>query len=289
MIKHIVLAAGAYKGLYILGALNYLTSIGYYDIENIETIYGGSVGGLIGAMLCLKIDWTDMIKYIIERPWNKVIKFDSNIIFSMVTSKGLFDENIFKIFFKNLLESKGLTVDVTLKELYDFSNIELYLHAVSVNTLEIRKLSYKTDPDMKLLDAIYASCCMPFIFQPKILDGMYYIDGAVKNVYPMDFCIKDNKKQEEILGIKIRDLTKKNSITVGDNLFSYGYYLFNSLICEYRTKYDINIRNQIIIPAKQSTIETAISIVSEKKTRQAFLELGERYAKLFFEYEKNKQ
>jgi len=288
MIKHIVLAAGAYKGLYIFGALNYLSSIGYYDIENIKTIYGGSVGGLIGAVLCLKLDWSDIIKYIIERPWNKVVKFDGNVIFSMMTEKGLFDENVFKIFFKNLLESKGLTIDVTLKELYEFSNIELHLHAVSVNTLEIRKLSYKTDPEMKLLDAIYASCCMPFVFQPKIIDNMYYIDGAVKNVYPMNFCIADKKKEEEILGIKIRDLTKKNSITVSDNLFSYGYYLFNSLICEYRTKSDINIKNQIIIPAKQSTIDTAVNIVNNKETRQEFLELGERYAKLFFEYQKNK-
>ena len=31
---------------------------------------------------------------------------------------------------------------------------------------------------------------------------MYYIDGAVKNVFPMNFCIADEKKEEEILGIK---------------------------------------------------------------------------------------
>ena len=103
MIKHIVLAAGAYKGLYILGALNYLSSIGYYNIENIETIYGGSVGGLIGAVLCLKIQWEDLIKYIIERPWNKAVKIDGNLIFSVVTQKGLFNEEVFHIFFKNLL------------------------------------------------------------------------------------------------------------------------------------------------------------------------------------------
>lgn len=288
MIKHIVLAAGAYKGLYILGALNYLSSIDYYNIENIETIYGGSVGGLIGAMLCLKIDWSDMTKYIIERPWNKVLKFDSSFFLTMVTHKGLFDERVFNIFFKNLLESKGLTTEVTLKEFYDFCNIELFLHTVSVNTLEIRKLSYKTDPDMKLLDAIYASCCMPFVFQPKIIDSKYYIDGAVKNCFPIDFCIEDGKKPEEILSVKIRDLTKKNTITVGDNLFEYGYYLFNSLLCEYRTKCNINIKNQIIIPAKQSTIETAVDIVTKKEKRKEFLELGERYAKLFFEYQKNK-
>ena len=48
------------------------------------------------------------------------------------------------------------------------------------------------------------------------------------------------------------------------------------------------IKNQIIIPAKQSTIETAVDIVTKKEKRKEFLELGERYAKLFFEYQKNK-
>ena len=84
MINHIVLAAGAYKGLYILGALNHLSSINFYNIENIETIHGGSVGGMVGALLCLKIEWEDIIKYVIERPWNKIVKLDSNTIFSLV-------------------------------------------------------------------------------------------------------------------------------------------------------------------------------------------------------------
>ena len=84
----------------------------------------------------------DIKKYVIERPWNKIIKLDSNAIFSFVSQKGLFDDKIMTAFFKNLLESKGLKIDITLKELYNFSKIKLYLHTINVNTLEIRHISY---------------------------------------------------------------------------------------------------------------------------------------------------
>ena len=39
-IKHLVLAGGAYKGLYIIGAMKELIKQNYIDISNIENIYG---------------------------------------------------------------------------------------------------------------------------------------------------------------------------------------------------------------------------------------------------------
>ena len=50
-IKNIVMAGGAYNGLYIIGALKYLIENSFFDINNIETIYGTSVGGFIGVLL----------------------------------------------------------------------------------------------------------------------------------------------------------------------------------------------------------------------------------------------
>ena len=64
--------------------------------------------------------------------------------------------------------------------------------------------------------------------------------------------------------------------------------MVTSLIAEYRTKTDINLKNEIIIPTIQSNIETAMELVRNKEKRKEFLELGERYAKLFLSYlEKN--
>ena len=284
MIKHLVLGAGAYNGVYILGALNYLSQIKFYDINNIESIYGGSVGGFIGAILCLKLDWKAIIKYVVDRPWDKTFKLDSKNFFSFVAQKGLFDEQLFKIFFKNLLESKELNTDITLKQLYEYSKIKLYIYTLSVDTMQIKHLSYETEPDMKLIDAVYASCCMPFVFQPKLIKDTYYIDGAIKNEYPVDLCVNSGCNKDEILGIKIHYDREKKTITENDNLLAYGWHLFNSLLTEYRTKTTINLTHEIIIPAVQSNMETALELIKRREERQAFLDLGERYAKLFLSY-----
>ena len=65
-IKHLVLAGGAYKGLYIIGAMKELIKQNYIDISNIENIYGTSVGALIGVVMCLKLDYEIIINYFIN-------------------------------------------------------------------------------------------------------------------------------------------------------------------------------------------------------------------------------
>ena len=59
-IKNLVLSGGAYKGFYTIGALNHLSKTEFYKIENIEKIYGTSVGSFIGAVLCLKLNFDDI-------------------------------------------------------------------------------------------------------------------------------------------------------------------------------------------------------------------------------------
>ena len=56
-IKNLVLSGGAYKGFYTIGALKYLSKVDFYKIENIEKIYGTSVGSFISAVLCLKLNF----------------------------------------------------------------------------------------------------------------------------------------------------------------------------------------------------------------------------------------
>ena len=83
-IKNIVMAGGAYNGLYIIGALKYLIENNFFDINNIETIYGTSVGGFIGILLCLKIEWSIILNYILERPWNRDLSFSADMMFNMI-------------------------------------------------------------------------------------------------------------------------------------------------------------------------------------------------------------
>ncbi len=74
-IKHLVLAGGAYKGLYIIGAMKELIKEKYIDMDKIENIYGTSVGALIGVIICLKLDYDMWIEYDVNFPFTKYVTF----------------------------------------------------------------------------------------------------------------------------------------------------------------------------------------------------------------------
>ena len=58
MIKHIVIESGGYKGLYVLGALDELNKSNFYNIENIETIYGTSIGSYVSRSNADNVEFT---------------------------------------------------------------------------------------------------------------------------------------------------------------------------------------------------------------------------------------
>ena len=78
-IKHLVIGGGGPLGLRFLGALQKLEQKGFWEFNNIESIYGTSVGSIIGAFICLKYDWDTLNKYIIERPWQEAFKINAGI------------------------------------------------------------------------------------------------------------------------------------------------------------------------------------------------------------------
>jgi predicted acylesterase/phospholipase RssA len=80
-IKHIVIPGGGPTGIKALGALQYLEQNGYWNIDNIETIYATSAGSIIAVLLCLKFDWDAINDYIIKRPWHEVTHLNINQVF----------------------------------------------------------------------------------------------------------------------------------------------------------------------------------------------------------------
>lgn len=121
--KHIVLSGGGNIGLIMLGLLTETFKNNVWTIESIESIYAVSAGAVIGLILCLKIDFETVNRYILERPYD-FLKVESSMLLKIITEKGLYDVNTFIKLFKPLLNSVDLSTDVTFKELYDYSKIE---------------------------------------------------------------------------------------------------------------------------------------------------------------------
>ncbi len=283
-IKTLVLAGGAYKGLMLLGALNYLNSIKYYNVEDITDIYGTSVGSLIGVIICLKLDWQDIVDYTINKPWHNTIKSPSELILNIINKKGMLDRTFFDSVFLTLFKNSGLNINSTLGDLFTFSNICLNLFTVNLTTFKLERFNYKTHPDLNIIEAVYMSCCLPVVFQPIKYKGNYYIDGGLKNPYPLNVCLEDFDNEDEILSM---DIINEDFSPLDENtsLFSFGYYLFYRLMKEsYNYKVNKKIKNEIILPAQHLNISDAQLLIKSSDKRKEYIKKGETYVKLFLKY-----
>ena len=246
-IKHLVISGGGPLGLRYLGALEKLEKENFWKVDNIESIYGTSVGSMIGAFICLKYDWETLNKYIIERPWNDAFKINATQIFDSYYKKGLYDTKLIEIIFKPLLQAKNIEINVTLKEFYEFSKIDFHIFTFELNKFETIELSHITHPNLSLLQALTMSSAFPGIFMPTIIDKKCYIDGGVMCNYPINQCLRDNTNKDEILGITISHEKDNNTeITEELSLLEYVMCFTNNAMNFIRSTVKLeNINNTI--------------------------------------------
>jgi len=201
-IKHLVLCGGGPSIFRTVGALYHLEDNKFWNIANIQTIYATSAGALFGAILCLKFDHETITNYIVNRPWHEAYPIKMSQIMDFYSKKGIYDHKFAEIIFKPLLRAKGLPLTITLKELFEYSHIELHLYSLELNQFKTTDISYKTHPDLPLLDSIVMTCAIPMLFTPLCKNNECYIDGGIVANYPLGHCIDDGHALDEILGAR---------------------------------------------------------------------------------------
>ena len=199
--RHLVLSGGSNAGLAFFGAIKELVRQEVLSLDALETIHATSVGTLLAVYLALKYDLQDIETFAVDRPWQEVYKVDFHTIVRAVQEGGMFDIHIMEQTLQPMLFGKDFTLDSTLQELYEFSGIELHFFTTEYASLTLVDLSHKTHPDWRICDAVYASSCLPILFDPFCKDGIYYIDGAVLKNYPLQNGLDEGYAPDEIMGI----------------------------------------------------------------------------------------
>lgn len=250
-IKHIVISGGGIAGFSFYGALRESAKNGVWDIQNIKTIYGTSVGSLFATIISLKYDWDTLDDYLIKRPWQHVYQFDMQKLMHIFHSKGIFNKKVLEETFLPLFKGKDLSIDITMKEFYEFNQIELHFFATNINNFDIIDFSYKTHPDWKIIDVVYCSCALPILLQPLINETGCYSDGGFFANYPIKECIDNGANTDEILGITRCSVVNLDglNITEDSTLIDYIFNIFykvtekvlNNRAKFFSLKYELNI------------------------------------------------
>jgi predicted acylesterase/phospholipase RssA len=292
-IKHIVISGGGPTGLLSYGAIRYLAKQKYWEFDNIETIYGPSQGAILAVVISLNFDWDILDDYVIKRPWGKVIEVKPGDFIESFSSKGVLSSSIIEIMVQPLLEAKEVSMDITLKEFYDFNNIEIHMYSAELHTFKKIDISYKTHPDLKLLTALKMTSAFPVMFPPIFYDGGCYIDGGVMNNYPIIDCLNQTKcSKDEVLGFHNYWEKYKERITEESSILEFSLYLAKQMVrrideSEHNDKTP-SIPNEVTCIAENNgEYDKWLDSLIKSENRTRLINRGETYGIMFYNYKKN--
>jgi len=191
--------------------------------------------------------------------------------------------------FKPLFDAKDISLDINMKDFYELTKIDLHIFSFEVNEYKIVEISYKTHPDLKVLQAIQMTCALPVLISPVCLDDKCYMDGGVGCNYPLSFCIDSGKEPNEILGFKNKYSDEKIYINNESTLLDYILrFLFKAILNVTNNYIQPIIKNEVICDTTYLTLDTFKSALSNIETRRELFEKGKQTAHSFLDTLQNR-
>ena len=237
----IALSGGGIKGLCHAGVLKALEEQGVRP----DIISGVSAGAVVGALYADGYT-PDEIALLFED-----INF-RNMTKIRIPDGGFFKTDIFQKFLTEKLRAKT------------FEELKIPLRVVATNLDKGQSTIFSSG---KLVEPIVASCCVPVLFSPKIINGVHYVDGGVLKNFPVS-TIRDDC--EKVIGINaspmVADKYKPSIINVAARSY---HFMFKANIL-----HDKELCDLLIEPVDMGNYET----FNVDKGREIF-ELGYQSAR----------
>lgn len=282
-IKHIVLSGGGPTLFQTLGILNQLHEKSYWNINDVKSIYGTSAGAIVATTISLGFDWEIIKDYFISRPWHSIFPVNASNIFDAYTKKGIFNKESVVKGFAPLFNAKDIPLDISMKNYYDRTNIDLYFYTIELNEFRIIEMSHHTHPNLGLIDAIYRSCAIPIFFSPVCTNTECFLDGGLLDNYPIHYCVKRISEITEILGVYVRpindssgeDYDAKKIITYESTIIDYIDAIMNKMIRHMNNNNnDIHIPNEINCTGRKMTLSYLQEVAANREIRHELYESG---------------
>lgn len=288
-IKHLVLSGGGPAGFITYGCAKYLSQKDFWILSDIESIYATSIGGYIGIVISLGYDWKWLDDYLIKRPWDKILEITPMSIIDVYSKKGLLDADFIEKTISPLFTAKNLSKDVTMQDLYDYTNIDIHVFTTEINGQRLSKvdISHSTHPSLRVVDALAMTMAYPFVFSPVCIDDKCYIDGGLMNNYPLRDCIeKTSCCQDEVLSFKNVWVVDDCRVSCDSNVFHYISAIFRKIHREIDTENNQGeIKNTVrCLIEELDGLPAWLNALSCESQRERLIERGANQAKIFYDY-----
>ena len=180
MIKNLIFAGGGFKGWAYIGTLKALKEL--LPHSNVSNVIGVSVGSLFALLYVLQMDPDFLLDYIMNLNFKELIDIDLDSIF---VNQSLLRGEKFTEIVREIISFK-IDPDFTFKDLKVYSKILFTVNALNVSDSKLDYFNSELTPDVKIVDAVRASCTLPFLFPSYSINNKNYFDGGICNNCPVN-------------------------------------------------------------------------------------------------------
>lgn len=173
---NLIIGGGSYKGLIFLGVMHYLYKSN--KLKNINHFSGCSIGSVIGIFLLMGVEPIEIYNELMDISFSNYTKMDVNLLLNEFTLVGTSFFNLWKTIFL-----KYEDVSISIQEFNEKYSCNINIASTCINTRQTVIFNEEDYPDVKVFDAIVASCSIPFVFPPHKIRDLYYVDGECKCYY----------------------------------------------------------------------------------------------------------
>ena len=261
----LALSGGGARGFAHIGVLKLLEECGLRP----DIIVGTSAGALMGVLYADGYKPDEIISLFNARELSEFASLQ-------IPKTGLFDSSKFHKFVKKIIRTKDLS------EL----QIPVIVMTTNLDSGEARAFTRGSIPEI-----ITASCSVPILFSPVIIDGTHYVDGGLFNNFPVSII---RNECDVVIGSNVSPVVpeKYNKTIVGIAERSYNY-LFKANTDKDRAICDILIETDEFSDYKMFDIEKVEAIVQigYNTTGRAFDEFlsNKPIAELIKKYQNRKE
>jgi len=219
----IALSGGGIKGLCHAGVLKALEE---HNIKP-DIISGVSAGSVVGALYADGYSPDEIAALFEDISFRQMTKL-------RIPSGGFFKMDVFRHFISKKLRAKT------------FEELSIPLRVVATNLDNGQSVTFSTG---HLVDPIIASCSVPVLFSPQIIDGVNYVDGGVLKNFPVSTIRNDC---ERVIGINASPLVaaeyKLSVLSVASRSY---HFMFKANIL-----HDIELCDLLIEPVDMGNYDT---------------------------------
>jgi len=262
MIDTLCLSGGGLLGISFIGVLDFLENNKNINLTLITNYVGTSIGALLSFLFSINYSIKEIKEFIINFNFGILTNSTENNIENLLINCGIDDGNKIIYILQSFLKNKYNIVDITFEKHYELTNKKLNIVGTNYTKSSEELFNHERTPLMSIITAVRISISIPLIFTPILYNDNYYLDGALVNNFPINYCNIKNT-----IGINI--ILTKNTDKIDDMFI----FIKNCIGITINNKYLIKSLN--IIEIKDTDImNNLINFNINNEQKESLLKLG---------------